>query len=130
MIEQGSGKIINVASGAGVKTMPYFSGYSASKAGVIHFTRTIAEELVPYGINANAMGVRGVTPMWRDVLNAGEGGGSTTKLIREQVKAGMDPKIEENMPVFLFLATAGSDHVTGQYLEANSLPGYAITKEK
>jgi NAD(P)-dependent dehydrogenase (short-subunit alcohol dehydrogenase family) len=130
MIQGGSGKVINVASGAGLKTMPFFSGYSASKAGVIHFTRTIAEELIPYGINANAMGVRGVTPMWRDVLDAGPGGGTTTKMIRDQVKAGMDPKVEENMPVFLFLASEASDHVTGQYFEANSLPGYAIKEGK
>lgn len=128
MIANRSGKIINVASGAGVKTMPFFSGYAASKAGVIHFTRTIAEELMPYGINANALGVRGLTPMWRDVLDAGPGGGTTTKMIREQVEAGMDPKVEENMAVFLFLASKASNHVTGQYLEANSLPGYAVTE--
>jgi NAD(P)-dependent dehydrogenase (short-subunit alcohol dehydrogenase family) len=130
MVSRKAGKIINVASGAGIHTMPFFSGYAASKAAVIHFTRTIAEELTPYGINANALGVRGVTKMWRDVLEAGPGGGTTTKSIREQVNAGMDPKVEENMAVFLFLASEASDHVTGQYLEANSLPGYAVTERE
>lgn len=126
MVAQRRGKVINVTSGAGNHPMPFFSGYAASKAGANHFTRTIAEELKPYGINVNAMGVRGVTPMWRDVLDAGPGGGTTTASIRAQVEAGMDPKVEENVPVFLFLASAASDHVTGQYIEANSLPGYEI----
>ena len=126
MVKQRSGKVINVTSGAGNHPMPFFSGYAASKAGANHFTRSIAEELKPYGINVNAMGVRGVTRMWRDVLDAGPGGGTTTASIRAQVEAGMDPKVEENVPVFLFLASSASDHVTGQYIEANSLPAYEI----
>ncbi|MGE5223809.1 MAG: SDR family NAD(P)-dependent oxidoreductase [Omnitrophica WOR_2 bacterium] len=128
MVERRYGRVINVASGAGNHPMPFFSGYSASKAAVIHFTRTIAEELKPFGITANAMGVRGVTRMWQDVLEAGPGGGTTTQGIRAQYEAGMKPEVEENMPVFLFLASDDSRHVTGQYLEANSLPGYELRK--
>ena len=108
--------------------MPFFSGYAASKAAVTHFTRTIAEELKPYGITANAMGVRGITRMWQDVLEAGPGGGATTQSIRAQYEAGMRPQVAENLPVFLFLASDESRHVTGQYLEANSLPGYLVTE--
>jgi len=126
MVKQRGGKVIVVTSGAGDNPMPFFCGYAASKAGANHFVRTIAQELKPYGITVNAMGVRGVTPMWRDVLDAGAGGGTTTEMIRAQVKDGMDPKVEENMPVFLFLASEQSDHVTGQYIEANSLPDYEI----
>jgi NAD(P)-dependent dehydrogenase (short-subunit alcohol dehydrogenase family) len=126
MVKQRSGKVIVVTSGAGDNPMPFFCGYAASKAGANHFVRTIAQELKPYGITVNAMGVRGVTPMWRDVLEAGPGGGTTTEMISAQVKDGMDPKVEENIPVFLFLASEQSDHVTGQYIEANSLPDYEI----
>jgi 3-oxoacyl-[acyl-carrier protein] reductase len=130
MIDQRSGKVINVASGAGVHPMPFFSAYAASKAAVIHFTRTIAEELKPYGINVNAMGVRGITRMWQDVLEAGPGGGSTTESIRAQYQAGMRPEVAENMPVFLFLASEESDRITGQYIEANSLPAYLIASSE
>ena len=126
MIARRSGKVINVASGAGVSPMPFFSGYAAGKAAVIHFTRTIANELAPYGINANAVGVRGVTKMWRDVLEAGEGGGTTTAAIRAQYEAGFQPKIEENMSLFLFLASDEARHITGQYIEANDLPACLI----
>jgi hypothetical protein len=40
----------------------------------------------------------------------------------------MRPEVEENMPVFLFLASDNAKHVTGQYLEANSLPLYLVKK--
>ena len=126
MVKRRYGRVINVASGAGIHPMPFFSGYSASKAAVIHFTRTIAEELTPVGITANAVGIRGITRMWQDVLEAGPGGGITTENIKAQYEAGMRPEIEENIPVFVFLASDESRHVTGQYLEANSLPGYLI----
>jgi NAD(P)-dependent dehydrogenase (short-subunit alcohol dehydrogenase family) len=129
MIARRMGRVINVSSGAGNHPMPYFSGYAASKSAVSHFTRSIAEELKPYGITANAMGVRGITRMWRDVLDAGPGGGTTTESIRTQYEDGMRPVVEENMPVFLFLASDESRHVTGQYLEANSLPSYLIRDE-
>lgn len=129
MINRRYGRVINVSSGAGNNTMPFFSGYSASKAGVNHFTRTIAEELKPYGITANAMGVRGITPMWKDVLEA-EKGGITTASIRTQVAEGMAPEVEENMPVFVFLACDEARHVTGQYIEANSLPYYLLRHEE
>ncbi len=129
MVAARRGKVINVSSGAGNSTMPFFSGYAASKAAVTHFTRTIAEELIPFGITANAMGVRGITRMWRDVLDAGPGGGTTTATIRAQYEAGMRPEVEENMPVFLFLASEDSNHITGQYLEANSLPSYLVEKK-
>jgi NAD(P)-dependent dehydrogenase (short-subunit alcohol dehydrogenase family) len=130
MIKRRAGRIINVSSGAGNHPMPFFSGYAAAKAAVSHFTRTIAEELKPYGITANAMGVRGITRMWRDVLDAGPSGGTTTASIRSQYEGGMRPAVEENMPVFLFLASDEAQHVTGQYLEANSLPSYLIEDEK
>jgi hypothetical protein len=64
--------------------------------------------------------------MWRDVLDAGAAGGATTASIRAQYEAGMRPLVEENLPVFLFLASDEARHVTGQYLEANSLPDYLL----
>lgn len=128
MVRRRYGRIINVSSGAGDHTMPFFSGYAASKAGVNHFTRTIAEELKPFGITANAMGVRGITLMWQDVLEAKKGG-TTTASIRAQMADGMAPEVEENMPVFIFLASDEARHVTGQYIEANSLPYYLLKSE-
>lgn len=55
MIGRGSGTIINIGSTAGVIGRRDFIVYSATKAGVMHMTRSIAVALAPHGINVNAI---------------------------------------------------------------------------
>ncbi len=55
MLKQKSGRIINITSVAGQMGNPGQSNYSAAKAGVIGFTRTVARELAPRGITVNAV---------------------------------------------------------------------------
>jgi 3-oxoacyl-[acyl-carrier protein] reductase len=57
MMEQKSGKIVNISSAAGVRGGPVFGkgGYAAAKAGVNGLTQTLARELGPYGIYVNAI---------------------------------------------------------------------------
>lgn len=55
MIAAKWGRIVNVASTAGLSGAPYLSAYCASKHGVIGFTRALAQELEPSGITVNAI---------------------------------------------------------------------------
>ncbi len=55
MLKQKSGKIINIASVVGVMGNPGQANYSASKAGVIGFTKTVAKEVGAKGITCNAI---------------------------------------------------------------------------
>ncbi|MGB3692381.1 MAG: 3-oxoacyl-[acyl-carrier-protein] reductase [Spirulinaceae cyanobacterium] len=55
MLKQKSGRIINITSVAGQMGNPGQANYSAAKAGVIGFTKTIAKELASRGITANAV---------------------------------------------------------------------------
>ena len=55
MIEQGSGRIINMSSQAGSVGIPRHAAYSASKAGVDGLTRVLALEWAPHGITVNAV---------------------------------------------------------------------------
>ena len=55
MIERGSGKIINIGSTSGVTGRKDFIIYSATKAGVMHMTRSLGVALAPHGINVNAI---------------------------------------------------------------------------
>ncbi|NET90169.1 MAG: 3-oxoacyl-[acyl-carrier-protein] reductase [Kamptonema sp. SIO1D9] len=55
MLKQKSGRIINIASVAGQMGNPGQANYSAAKAGVIGFTKTVAKELAPRGITVNAI---------------------------------------------------------------------------
>src|SRR4030043_294150 len=55
MIERKSGKIINIASGAGISGMPRCVHYGASKAAIIAFTKGLSKEVIGHGINVNAV---------------------------------------------------------------------------
>ena len=55
MVAQGFGRIVNVASVAGKEGNPNASAYSASKAGVIGFTKSLAKELATSGVMVNAV---------------------------------------------------------------------------
>jgi len=55
MLEQGSGRIINIASIAGKEGNPNASAYSASKAGVVSLTKSLGKELARTGIRVNCV---------------------------------------------------------------------------
>jgi 3-oxoacyl-[acyl-carrier protein] reductase len=72
MIENKSGVIVNVSSGAGKSGFPNLSAYCASKFGVIGFTESIAKEVADYNIKVMAICLGGVdTKMIDDIVDNG-----------------------------------------------------------
>lgn len=55
MMDQGTGSIINISSNAGQVSCAQGSVYAVAKAGVIHWTRCLAAQLRPHGVNVNAV---------------------------------------------------------------------------
>jgi 3-oxoacyl-[acyl-carrier protein] reductase len=64
MMKKKKGRVINISSISGIHGLPGQTNYSASKAGIIGFTKALAKEAGPYGVTANVVAPGGVlTPM-------------------------------------------------------------------
>jgi NAD(P)-dependent dehydrogenase (short-subunit alcohol dehydrogenase family) len=103
------GRIVNIASMAGRLVIPNVTAYNASKAAVVHLTRSLAREWARYGVNVNALSPGYVaTELMGDWLDQ-EGGQKTIgKTPRRRV---MD---EESLDeAILFLCSDGAKFVTG-----------------
>ncbi|EQB37999.1 gluconate 2-dehydrogenase [Virgibacillus sp. CM-4] len=118
MIKQQSGKIINIASAAGLKAEPpevlNAIGYSTSKAAVIHFTRDLARKWAQHGIYVNAI-APGFFPttMTKEVL---ERKGDAIKNKNPLQRIGDDHSLKG---VALLLASSSSDFITGQIISVD-----------
>jgi NAD(P)-dependent dehydrogenase (short-subunit alcohol dehydrogenase family) len=55
MLEQQSGKIVNIASTAGLRGGPSYGAYAASKFAVVGMTNVLAAEFAPFNINVNCV---------------------------------------------------------------------------
>ena len=117
MIRQKRGKIINVTSGLGVMAMPLFGGYSIAKAGVIHLTRILAEELKPHNIQVNGLdpGVMD-TKMQEDLRNLGPQvlGDKIYGEFSGYKEKGILKPPERVAKLAVFLASEDSDSITGE----------------
>jgi hypothetical protein len=56
------------------------------------------------------------------VAASGERGGAHSAGARQMLAERTGAQPQENVPLVLFLASSASDHITGQYMEANNLP--------
>ncbi|MFZ0032827.1 MAG: SDR family oxidoreductase, partial [Candidatus Cybelea sp.] len=90
MVATGWGRIVNVASTAGLDGAPYLSAYCASKHGVIGFTRAIAAEFASTGVTANAVcpGYVETEMIVRAIANITARTGRSEKAARELLASG------------------------------------------
>ena len=114
MITKQRGKIINLSSIWGLTGASCEVHYSASKAAVIGFTKALAKELGPSGIQVNC-----VAPgIIETDMNAGIPQDIVQEL-REETPLGRMGTGGEIAEVILFLASEGSDFITGQVISPN-----------
>lgn len=110
MIEAGYGRIVSIASQAAVIGLEHHAAYSASKAGILGFTRVLAMEWARRGVTVNAVSPTIVeTPLGRDVW-AGEKG----EKAREAIPVGRFATPEEVAALIAYLCSDAAAMVTGE----------------
>ncbi len=120
MRDRDQGRIINIASTAGLKGAPYISAYAASKHGLIGMTRSLALELATTGITANCV-CPGFTDtdMVADAITniTSKTGRSEAEALAELVKHNPQRRLvtpEEVADTVLWLCQDSSRSITGQ----------------
>jgi NAD(P)-dependent dehydrogenase (short-subunit alcohol dehydrogenase family) len=116
----GYGKIIQLSGGGATSPLPRLSSYAASKAAVVRFAETLAEELRGTGIDVNAIAPGALnTRLLDEVLDAGPErvGDSFYERALEQRSSGGTP-LELAARLAVFLGSGESDGITGKLISA------------
>jgi NAD(P)-dependent dehydrogenase (short-subunit alcohol dehydrogenase family) len=120
MIEQKSGKIINLASQAGIVALDKHLAYCASKAAIISLTKVLAYEWGRYNINVNSISPTVVLTELGKKAWAGPVGDA----FKEKIPIGRFAYPEEIAAAALFLASNAADMISGENLVIDG--GYTI----
>lgn len=117
---KGYGKIIQLSGGGATSPLPRISAYAASKAAIVRFVETVAEELRGTGIDVNAFAPGALnTRMLDEILEAGpkKVGKDFYERSLKQKESGGVP-LSRGAELALFLASAASDGITGKLISA------------
>jgi 2-deoxy-D-gluconate 3-dehydrogenase len=111
LIAQRSGKVINLASVLGAVGLPSYTVYGASKGGVIALTRTLGVEWARHNIQVNA-----IAPGWfvTEMNELAFADPRINERLTRDIPMRRTGRLEEIGPLAVFLASSGSDFMTGQ----------------
>jgi 3-oxoacyl-[acyl-carrier protein] reductase len=111
MIPERKGKIINISSVSGLKGVAGQANYSASKGGIISFTRSIAVELAKFGIQVNA-----IVPGLIETDMIGGMKDSRKEEILAHIPLARMGKQDDVVAGVIFLSSQEADYITGYTL--------------
>ncbi|MCL0043949.1 SDR family NAD(P)-dependent oxidoreductase [Dehalococcoidia bacterium] len=125
MIKQRYGRVVIFSSVSGLGNSGQ-ANYAAAKEGQVGFVRTLARELVPYGITVNAVYPGGDTRMTQGVpdtvrqIRTERGISSNQAETIREIENPRDP--ERNAPKAVYLCTEAAGNITGQVIGTSGLP--------
>lgn len=118
--KQRYGKVIQLSGGGATSPLPRISAYAVSKAAIVRFAETLAEEVRGTGIDVNAIAPGALnTRMLDEILEAGPGkvGRKFYERSLKQKESGGAP-LNRGAELAVFLASSASDGITGKLISA------------
>lgn len=113
MLENGYGKIINVASVAGVYGLAKMVHYSATKGAVIAMTKALAKEVIDKGINVNAVAPGSVSPSDNPDIDFT----TESEFAKNATYIGRTGSDRENANLICFLASDAASYISGENIQ-------------
>lgn len=114
------GKIIQLSGGGATNPMPNISAYAVSKAAIVRFAETLAEEVREFNIDVNAIAPGALnTRMLEEVLAAGRekvGAAFFDKSIKQKQSGGAG--LDRGADLAVFMASDASNGITGKLISA------------
>jgi 3-oxoacyl-[acyl-carrier protein] reductase len=114
------GKIVQLSGGGATAPLPRISAYAASKAGVVRFAETLAEEVRDFGIDVNSIAPGALnTRLLDEVLEAGPekvGRDFYERSVRQAAEGGAS--LDRGAELAVFLGSPVSDGITGKLISA------------
>jgi NAD(P)-dependent dehydrogenase (short-subunit alcohol dehydrogenase family) len=114
------GKVLVLSGGGATKPMPNLSAYATSKAAVVRFAETLAEELRPIGVDVNTIAPGALnTRLLDEILEAGPekvGKSFYEQSVKQQKNGGTSLEVGTRLAVYL--ASSASDGITGKLISA------------
>lgn len=114
MMKARFGRIIGISSIVGVTGNPGQTNYAASKAGMIGFSKSLAQEVASRGVTVNCIAPGFIASPMTDALNETQKGAILTKIPAGALGSG-----EDIASAALYLASQEASYVTGQTLHVN-----------
>ena len=113
-LKQKSGKIINISSVSGVMGNAGQANYSASKAGVIGLTKSVARELASRGITCNAVAPGFIETEMTEAMPE-----AARETVKKQIPLQRTGQVSDVAGVAAFLASDLADYITGQVISVD-----------
>lgn len=114
MVKQKYGRIINIASVVAFMGNPGQANYSASKAGIVGLTKTVAREYASRGITVNAVAPGFIATAMTDALAE-----NVKQEMLKSIPVGKFGSVEDVAHAVSFLASPESGYITGQVIHVN-----------
>jgi NAD(P)-dependent dehydrogenase (short-subunit alcohol dehydrogenase family) len=128
MVARCRGRIINVASGAGTRGIPYMSSYVTSKAALIRFTESLAAETRDHGISVFCIQPGSVRTAMAEKILASSAENQWFPWLEEVYEKGWNLTPEPATRLVLYLASGKADALTGRFFHAAEDPAEVVRR--